>query len=638
MPFGFFLTDFGLHSTRMHRGIGTTLVAAAAALLITASGAHADTFQVTKTGDSNPNGCGQGGCTLREATIAANNENGADTIVLDAGKTYKIGIPGSGEDLSATGDFDLIDRTTVRAAGGGTAKVDGDDVDGIFEAFATARFEQLELTRANGNSIEVTGGDAVVERSEISKGSVGVRANDGDAIVRRTTFDDTSSNAVYQQGPGGVKVTDSQLLNIGSTGISEYEGGSVSIKGSTVKDTASNVVYESAEGSIRVAKSTVSKSGATGFGEYEGGSVTITKSKLEDFASNVVYESSVGDLRVSNSEVRQSDATAFGEYEDGDVVLKNVDAKNSASNMVYESNTGSVILDRTKLADAGATIVGEYEAGGIDMSRSKLDQGPSNGIYEAGEGGVEMSQSKISRTDFIGVQETDLGGVTLNRSSVSRSASNGVYVDEGKVRVSDTTIEQHDSTGLVLGSSADAVVEGSTLAGNGTTAESGGGIDSSGELKVENSTIYGNEASYGGGIYVSSGSARLNAVTVTRNSVESTGGGLADGSAMVKVSNSLIADNSAGLFGPDCYASSTYESGGHNLLSDGDFCTGLDVGSDKVKGNAKTDQLKDNGGPTKTAAIAQNSPAVDKAGTSAPPRDQRGHDRDSKPDIGAFER
>ena len=246
--------------------------------------AKADTFQVTKTGDSNPNGCGQGGCTLREATIAANNKNGPDTIVLDSGKSYKISIPGAGEDESATGDFDLTDRTTVRAAGGGTAKVDGDDADGIFEGFATARFEKLELIRADGNSIEVTDGDVVVERSRFNKGNIGVRANDGDLTVLRSTFDDTGSNALYQQGPGGVKVTGSQLLHIGSTGISEYDGGSVSIEGSTVRDTSSNVVYESAEGSIRVARSAISKAGSTGFGEYEGGSVTITRSKLEDFS------------------------------------------------------------------------------------------------------------------------------------------------------------------------------------------------------------------------------------------------------------------------------------------------------------------------------------------------------------------
>ena len=460
----------------MNGGIVRAGALAAIGMLALSGEAAADTFNVTKTGDSNPNGCGQGGCTLREATIAANNKNGPDTILLDSGKSYKIGISGSGEDESATGDFDLTDRTTVRAVGGGTAKVDGDDVDGIFEAFASARFEQLELTRANGNSIEVTDGDAVVERSTFSKGSVGVRANDGDITVLRSTFDDTGSNAIYQQGPGGVKVADSQLLHIGSTGISEYEGGSVSIKGSTVKDTSSNVVYESAEGSIRVARSRVSKSGATGFGEYEGGSVTITRSKLEDFASNVVYESSVGNLRVSNSDVRQSDATAFGEYEDGSVVLKNVDAKNSASNMIYESSTGSVTLDRTKLADAGATIVGEYEAGGVDMSRSKLDQGTSNGIYESGEGGVELSQSKISRTDFIGVQETDPGGVTLERSSVSRSSSNGVYASEGKVRVSDTTIEQHDSTGLVLGVLPMPSSRTPPWPATARPAESGGGI------------------------------------------------------------------------------------------------------------------------------------------------------------------
>ena len=352
----------------------------------------------------------------------------------------------------------------------------------------------------------------------------------------------------------------------------------------------------------------------------------------------MVYESSVGNLRVSNSDVRQSGATAFGEYEAGNVVMTRVDAKNSSSNIIYESSEGGVKLKRSKLADAGATIVGEYEAGGIDMSRSKLDGGPSNGIYESGDGGVELSRAKISNTDFTGVQETDLGGVTLERSSVSRSSATGISVAEGDVRLRDSTIERHSSTGLFLGPTTDAVVEGSTLANNGSAVESGGGIDSSGELKVENSTIYGNQGSTGGGIIFASGSARLNAVTITRNSADSTGGGIYQASGSLRVSNSLVADNSAGLFGPDCYASTAFESGGHNLLSDDGFCTGLGAGSDIVKPNAKTEQLGDNGGPTKTAAIAKNSPAVGKAGNSAPPRDQRGRDRDSKPDIGAFER
>ena len=108
-------------------------------------------------------------------------------------------------------------------------------------------------------------------------------------------------------------------------------------------------------------------------------------------------------------------------------------------------------------------------------------------------------------------------------------------------------------------------------------------------------------------------------------------------SGIFSVANSLVADNSSGA-GPDCYASATFVSDGHNLLSNGNFCIGLGGGNDKVKGSAKTDQLKNNGGPTKTAAIAASSPAVDQAGNGAPPKDQRGHKRDSNPDIGAFER
>jgi CSLREA domain-containing protein len=622
----------------MERGIGKCVVAAAVASLLAANVAQADTFQVTKTGDSNPNGCGQGGCTLREATIAANNKNGADTIVLHAGKSYKIGIPGSGEDLSATGDFDLTEKTTVRAAGGGTATVDGNNLEGIFDAFATARFEQLELIRAEGDAIGVLGADVTVERSEITKsGGVGVRADDGDATVRHTTIDDTSSNAVYQSGTGSVKVSDSKFRHIGSSAISEYDDGNVSIEGTTVERTSSNVVYESSEGNIRFAKSKASDVGSTGFSEYDGGGVTVSDSKLEDFSSNFVYESSVGSLRVTNSNVRKSGSTAFSEYDQGNVVVKSVHAENSSSNMIYESGDGNVALGRSQLLDAGSTILSEYDLGNVKISHSKLEEGKSNGIYESDVGNVKLSSSKVSRTKSTGLTENDLGGVTLKRSEVSGSENFGVFMSEGKALVSESMVAGHKYTGLVFGASVDATVKNSTIANNGAPTDLGGGIQNNGLLTVENSTIYGNRADTGGGFYNGTGTATLNSVTVTRNRADTAGGGLYQQSATFSVGNSLVADNSSGA-GPDCSAASAFISNGHNLLSDDEFCTGLGGGNDTVKGSAKTDGLKNNGGPTKTAAISANSPAVDKAGNSSPPKDQRGHDRDSKPDIGAFER
>ena len=69
----------------MKRG-GSLIAGIVAAGLLWAAGADARTFEVTRTTDSTPNGCTTGGCTLREAVIAANNRAGADTVLLKSGK------------------------------------------------------------------------------------------------------------------------------------------------------------------------------------------------------------------------------------------------------------------------------------------------------------------------------------------------------------------------------------------------------------------------------------------------------------------------------------------------------------------------------------------------------------------------
>src|SRR5262245_31176248 len=46
--------------------------------------------------------------TLRSAIEAANANPGFDFIQLTVGGTYKITIPGSGEDNNARGDFDIL--------------------------------------------------------------------------------------------------------------------------------------------------------------------------------------------------------------------------------------------------------------------------------------------------------------------------------------------------------------------------------------------------------------------------------------------------------------------------------------------------------------------------------------------------
>ena len=80
------------------------------------------TISVTTTADENDGdtssigallaNSGGTGISLREAIIAANNTAGANTIELGAG-TYALTIGGGGEDLSATGDLDILSDITI---------------------------------------------------------------------------------------------------------------------------------------------------------------------------------------------------------------------------------------------------------------------------------------------------------------------------------------------------------------------------------------------------------------------------------------------------------------------------------------------------------------------------------------------
>src|SRR5207237_9767340 len=93
---------------------------------------------VTGTGDSIGN---NGVSTLREAVINANNNaatwtdcaagSGADVINLPAG-TITLLINGRNEDLSATGDIDVLDSVTINGNAAGTT-LNGGGVDRVID-------------------------------------------------------------------------------------------------------------------------------------------------------------------------------------------------------------------------------------------------------------------------------------------------------------------------------------------------------------------------------------------------------------------------------------------------------------------------------------------------------------------------
>jgi CSLREA domain-containing protein len=281
--------------------------------------------------------------------------------------------------------------------------------------------------------------------------------------------------------------------------------------------------------------------------------------------------------------------------------------------------------------------------------------------------GLKLVHSTLSRNTAAsdgGAIDGDNGKIQILRSKITGNTASGngggmYFFSLEKSKIVNSTISGNRATGGggggvhmsggPNGSGSHLDVTGSTISGNRASISGGGLNDAGGLLKASDSTIYGNRAgSFGGGIAGVGGAVKLNAVTVVANKADgaailqqAAGGGLfyQTPSPGFDVENSLIALNFSGTVRSDCAGTDDFDSLGHNLLSTNSSCTGFDAPSDLVKANPKIGKLAKNGGPTKTVALKKNSPAIGKAkGQSAPPRDQRGHKRDSKPDIGAFER
>ena len=72
------------------------------------------TFNVTTTLDVIAD---DGKRSLREAIGQANINSGDDIIVLPAGM-FKITLPGAGDNMNGSGDFDIFGSVTIRGAAG----------------------------------------------------------------------------------------------------------------------------------------------------------------------------------------------------------------------------------------------------------------------------------------------------------------------------------------------------------------------------------------------------------------------------------------------------------------------------------------------------------------------------------------
>jgi len=224
---------------------------------------------------------------------------------------------------------------------------------------------------------------------------------------------------------------------------------------------------------------------------------------------------------------------------------------------------------------------------------------------------------------FIG--DTDPVDTTVNLSNV--------WFSENR------TSGNLDSGGAIF-NEAVLSIENSLFSDN--SAGKGGAIFNKtlGTITITNSTLSGNTSGveHGGGLF-NAGDAYLTNVTVTDNTAQNSGGGIyvdPIAETVTQLSNTLVSNNIAN--GPVDISGQVTSPDGGNLVRDTNGVTGLHI-DDITDENPFLSSLVDNGGSTPTHALLAESAAINSGVKSvAPLHDQRGVARDDQlPDIGAYE-
>jgi hypothetical protein len=385
-----------------------------------------------------------------------------------------------------------------------------------------------------------------------------------------------------------------------------------------------------------------------------------------------VHRSSVSNFRIFNVANASNTVTISGLTVSNGSLVGNFSTVGGGGGI---RNNGTLTLDDVTLSGNSAS----------DSETATAARVAGGALYNTGSGTLDVNASTISGNSISG---TTTSGVALDFAFGEGAA----IMNSGALDVDQTTIHGNSNTlsavsnatgGGAISGGGETTVTRSTVDANSTSGTSsagnvlnfGGGIDMSvltggtshGTLTLDSSTIANNSLSgsaptpgkaavnNGGGIYIGTdGGAFITSATISGNRANDAffhGGNISMNDisgATHAIKNTIVSDPGSNA---DCSAlNGTFTSAGHNLsdapTEDSSNCNFVNA-SDQSNTDPQLNPLADNGGPTKTMALANTSPAIDKGTGAGNTTDQRGEPRprdlvghtnsDDGSDIGAFE-
>jgi len=370
-------------------------------------------------------------------------------------------------------------------------------------------------------------------------------------------------------------------------------------------------------------------------------------------------------------------SSAKGTFTANDLTIANGSYDGSLAACV-EGFGGAVALNRVSVTNCHATGVYQIVFGGaVDvttllMTDSSITNSSSTGTGAAntavGAGAYASDLAELTRSTISGnalsapMAVTDSGYTTVG---------GGLYV-RGDFNLIDSTISANSIEATADGENAKGggvyvrgivAVSGSTIDSN-TADGDGGGIfkaifsaygepgppNPTTKLTITNSTVSGNTAARGGGIATSRPLYLANS-TIANNTAEGGGGGvlfvlagIKDSGGVLDTQSSIIAANTVGggaAFAADLGADDALTvTGANSLIVAADAA--ITLPADTLAVDPLLQPLADNGGPTRTLALGEGSPAIDAGNNAAALAfDQRGEGfvrvSGTAADIGAFE-
>ena len=297
---------------------------------------------------------------------------------------------------------------------------------------------------------------------------------------------------------------------------------------------------------------------------------------------------------------------------------------------------GNLNLTRTTVSGCAIAAVG-YAAGGGAAARANMS------LVDSTISGNSVSASSNYYGYLYGGGVNAVGTMTITGSTLSGNTQQFL---------GDLT-PYSIAYGAGMASRSDTTISASTIDGNvGSTY--GGGVFVVGQsgvftrLAILRSTISGNTASLGGGGVSIGGlfeahlsSFVLHGSTIADNTTDGRGGGLRFRDyTLADVQSTIVASNVAPSNADLDAVESLAIYGADNLIDVADPDVALPA--DTLHGDPQLEPLADNGGPTRTHAIAAGSPAIDAGNNYFDDAfDQRGDGfvrvANGRADIGAFE-